>query len=430
MEHLLEIFNDLKNHSGRNDKEKILEKNKDNELFREVLRFVYNPYIVTGISTKKMKKKVKVSVNHDLSNINEVMDYLRVHNSGRDYDIAVVQKFIDKLETEELKEFTRQIITKSLKCGLTEKTINKVYGKGEIPSFAVMLAEKYQDKEVKIKGKFYITLKLDGLRCVAIKENDTVKFFTRAGQPIEGLVELEEEFEHFPNGFMFDGELLLLINKDNLSSNELFRATQKVARKDGIKRNLELNVFDVLPIDEFKAGKSKKVYSERREQLESLFSYFADESVKHIKLLPVLYQGEDKNVIPALMKWVEENGYEGLMLNTDDFYVTKRTDALLKIKRFHSFDGIVMGVYEGTGKNKGKLGGVVITFKDTMVRVGSGFSDKERELYWNNPDEVIGKVAEVSYFEESENQNGGKDLRFATWKGIRHDKAVDDVNYE
>lgn len=76
MEHLLKIFNDLKNHSGRNDKEKILEKNKDNQLFREVLRFVYNPYIVTGISTKKMKKKVKVSVNHNLSSINEVMDYL------------------------------------------------------------------------------------------------------------------------------------------------------------------------------------------------------------------------------------------------------------------------------------------------------------------------------------------------------------------
>lgn len=354
----------------------------------------------------------------------------QVHNSGRDYDIAVVQKFVDKLETEELKELARQIVTKSLKCGLTEKTINKVYGKGEIPSFAVMLAESYKEKGEKVKGKFYITLKIDGIRCVAIKEKDTLKFFTRKGQPIEEMIELEEEFKAFPNGFVFDGELLL-VNKDNLPSDELFRATQKVVRKDGVKKNLEFHMFDVLPLDEFNAGKSKKVYSERREQLESLFSYFADEkSVKHIKLLPVLYQGEDKSVIPKLMEWVDEQGYEGLMLNTaNGYYQTKRTDALLKIKQMKSADLIVVSLEEGTGKNAGKLGRINVEYKGSLVGVGSGFSDGQREQFWSDPDEIVGKICEIQFFEESKDEKGNVSLRFPVFKGIRYDKGVDDINY-
>lgn len=105
------------------------------------------------------------------------MDYLKRLNSGRDADILSVQYFIDKLETDDEKELAKQIATKDLKVGITQKTINKVYGKGFIPSFSVMLAESYAKKEPKVKGKFYVTLKLDGNRCVAIKDEGKVNFY-------------------------------------------------------------------------------------------------------------------------------------------------------------------------------------------------------------------------------------------------------------
>lgn len=432
MERLLEIFNDLKNHSGRNDKEMILKKNEDNALFRDVLRFVYNPYIVTGISTKKIKKKVK-SVDRNFETLMDMMVYLRSNNSGRDYDISIIQNFINKQPTEELREFVKEIATCSLKVGITSKTINKIYGANEIPEFNVMLAESYEKKEAKVKGDFYLTLKLDGLRGVAIKEKDEVKFFTRSGQVIEGLIELEEEFKAFPNNFVFDGELLLE-NENNLPSDELFRATQKVVRKDAEKRGVVFHIFDVLPVNEFMTGKSQKIYPERRADLESLFKYFlsVDENyVKHIKLLPVLYHGNDKNVISQLMDRVEKQKQEGLMLNTSDgFYEAKRVSSLLKIKTFYSSDGIVLEAYEGEGKYRGMLGGVLITYKDKAVKIGSGFSNEERKMYWQDRNKVIGRVAQYNYFEESKNQNGGYDLRFATWKGIRNDKDTSDVNYE
>src|SRR5690606_25281077 len=197
--------------------------------------------------------------NIGIKSIEELIAYLKKNNSGRDLDIAIINSFIKSIDDEDTKEVVKQIVTKDLKVGITEKTINKVYGKGEIPSFGVMLAESYAKKEDKVKGKFYITLKLDGNRCVAINEEDGVKFFTRKGQPIQGMIELENQFKKLPKGIVYDGELLLT-NKDNLPSDELFRATQKVVRKDGEKKDLEFHVFDSISVKEFYDGKSKKTY--------------------------------------------------------------------------------------------------------------------------------------------------------------------------
>jgi DNA ligase-1 len=431
MEQVVKIIKELQTDSSRTGKEAILKRNEDNNLFRYILNFVYNPFIVTGISTKKLNKKVKANISEDkkVKSIDELLRYLKKNNSGRDADLAVVHAFIDSLEDEDTKEIVRQIVTKDLKVGITEKTINKVYGKGTIDSFAVMLAESYDKKEAKVKGKFYITLKLDGNRCVAIKEDDKVSFFTRKGQAIEGMVELEKEFMNFPNGYVFDGELLL-INKDNLPSDELFRATQKVVRKDGIKKNLEFHMFDIVPLKEFKAGKSKMVYSDRREKLESLFSIVETNLVKK---LPVLYEGTNKNMIGVLMKWAEENNYEGLMINTaNGLYVNKRTDNLLKVKKFVTADLFVVSMEKAIdGQFKDLLARVNVEYKGNLVGVGSGFTIEERKQFAENPDLIVGKVIEVQFFEESQDEKTGlPSLRFPVFKGIRHDKTIDDVNYE
>lgn len=436
VQELYEIFQELQNTTSRNEKESILEKYKDHELFRFTLKFLYDPYIVTGLSKKKINKRVKtftLESSDDFNDIKQVMSYLMVNNSGRDYDIYVIQNFINKLQSNRLKDFAKKIFTKSLKVGITEKTINKVYGKGTIPSFSVMLAETYAEKENKVNGKFYITLKLDGNRCVALKENDNVKFYTRKGQLIEGMIDFEEEFKYLPNGFAYDGELLF-VNKDNLPSDELFRKTQTVVRKDGIKKDLEFHLFDIIPINEFKEGKSKNTYEHRRNQLESIFAFAQSKRgdyFKYIHVLPVLYCGEDKQMISALMKWVEENKYEGLMLNTaDGLYEAKRTDALLKIKKFKTADLLCMALEEGSGQFEGMLGAILVEYKGNIVRVGSGFTIEDRKYFWENKDEITGKICEIQFFEESKDKNGNVSLRFPVFRCVRHDKTVDDIRYE
>ena len=125
------------------------------------------------------------------------------------------------------------------------------------------------------------------------------------------------------------------------------------------------------------------------------------------------------------------------MINLDTSYKTKRHAGLLKVKEFYTDDLLVTGVYEGEkgSKYEGLLGGVYVDYKGNVVKVGSGFSDKEREEFFNDKDLIIGKVIEVQYFEETENQkDDGLSLRFPTYKQvykmIRDDKDIEDVNIE
>lgn len=434
MKELVGIFTDLKNDSSRTGKEAILKAHEDNELFREVLEFVYNPYIVTGISTKKLNKKMEKKVKDKLVEmgdlpmediVEDVIAYIKENNSGRDNDIAYLQAIIKRLETDEEKDLLKQIVTKDLKVGITSKTINKVYGKGTIPEFSVMLAESYEKKADKVKGKFYITQKLDGNRCIAMKENGKVKFFTRKGQEIGGMTQLEEAFASYPDNQVYDGEILL-INKDSLPADQLFRATQKVVRKDGEKKDLLFYIFDTLPLAEFKAGKSKKTYEQRRNTI----NMFSDS--EFIRILPVLYEGDDINMVAVLAKFAEEKGWEGLMLNTaSGLYQSKRVVDLLKVKKMKTADLLCVSVEKSIdGQFKDMLARINVEYKGNIVGVGSGFTIDERRYFTENPDEIIGKIIEVQYFEESKDEKTGQpSLRFPVFKGIRHDKGIDDINY-
>lgn len=428
------IMKSIEEESSKNGKEAILEKHKDNQEFVKALKFLLNPFIVTGISTKKMnKKRIPHFENMQaLTSLEDVINYLSANNTGKDVDIATLQSFINIIGDENVQEFVKKFVTKDLKLGISEKTVNKVYGKGTIPSFGVLLAESFAKKSDKIQGKFYVTLKLDGNRCLAIKENEVVKFFTRKGIEMEGLSELSNGFAELPDNTVYDGEIIL-INEDNLASDELYRATQKVVRKDGEKVNLEFHMFDIVPLQEFKAGKSKEKYDSRRNKLDNLIKPIV-EGNKFVHVLPILYQGHDKSIIPALLQEVEEKNYEGLMVNSaDGLYVTKRTVDLQKVKSMSTADLLVTDLEIAIdGQFKGLLGRVNVEYKGkSKVGVGSGFTLEQRKEFANNPDLIVGKIIEVQFFEESKDEKTGlPSLRFPVFKGIRDDKGVEDVNYE
>lgn len=428
IQELVSIFKEIQSISSRLGKEAILTTNRNNEKFRKILSFLYNPYQLTGIKVKKLVKYANFKSENvkQFNDVSEAMDYINNNNTGKDEDVMAIANFINQFNDIYLDEhdFLQELFTKDFKCGITAKTINKAFNEKFIPEFNVMLAKKYENEEHKIKGEFGITTKLDGIRCLAIKENGTMKFFSRQGQPIDGMIELIEDFEHLPDNTVYDGELLL-VNKDNLNSDDLFRSTQKVVRKDGNKKDIEFHLFDLLPFEEFINGASTKKYADRMSELHEGLDLT---ETKFIKKVPMLYWGTDKSKIFELLDTVTSEGKEGLMVsNGNGLYQTKRSDSLLKVKKMETVDLRVLSLEEGNGKYKGKLGNIYVDYKGYKVGVGSGFTDEQRNYYWNNQDEILNNIVEIQYFEESSNQDGGISLRFPVFKRIRDDKT--EVSY-
>jgi len=425
MEEILNIFNQLIATNSRNDKEFIFEEHKENVLFKEILKFVYDPYIVTGLSTKKINKKIKGISVLQIRDIEGAMDYLRIHNTGRDVTILEIQSFISR-QPENQRELITQIVTKSLKIGATANTMNKVYGEGFINQFDVMLADKYFEHPEAVKGEFIITQKLDGMRCVILKEESgEVNIFSRQGQPIEDLVEIVEEAKQLQQGNAYDGELILR-NDKRLASKDLYRDTIKVARKDGEKRNLIFNCFDVVPIEDFKKGKCLIPCSKRKVQIGVILNdYLEGAHLEHIIEVPVLYQGIDKDMIIKLLDEAISKDQEGVMVNMSSApYSCKRTRDILKVKKMQDCDLRVLSVEEGEGRNKGTLGRINVEYKDNVVGVGGGFNDSMRTEIFNNPEKYIGKIAKIQFFEETTNSKDNKlSLRFPVFLEWRDDKT-------
>lgn len=423
MQEVLKIINQIASVSGRNEKESLLAKYKGNHLLLEVLKFVYDPFILTGLSSKKINKDTYLDYSVKLNTVEEVMQYLKKNNTGKDIDIANVQHFIYRHD-EKLQEFFKQVFTKELKIGLTSSTLNKVYGKGFIKEFSVMLAKKFEDHRHKIKGNFVITEKLDGNRIVVIKDNGDIKSFTRQGKQYEGLEEIESDFINLPlDNIVFDGEL---IADTEGSTHKIYTETTSKARSKGSnKTGLVFHIFDCLPLDEFQKGKSKRNCIKRKEFLSSLFNEY---DLPHCKEVKPLYIGSDLSEVDNLMEFATSQGWEGVMVNLDTPYVCKRTDTILKVKVMKTCDLKVTGFEEGIGKYTGKLGALIVDYKGFNCGVGSGFSDYDREYIWDNRDEYLGRIIEVQFFEESKNQDGGLSLRFPVFKGLRLDKTKPSYN--
>ena len=427
MEQIASILNEIKSNSGRIAKEDLLKKYEDVEGLKEIFKFVYDPHITTGISKKKLsnpKGKRLLSNTTIVDDLNGLLSYLKENNTGRLWDLSTVHSFISNYDGE-VYEMLESIVTKDLPIGLSRTTLNKVYGKDFIPKYSVMLSGKYEPGKIDSDSGFSVSLKLDGNRVTAFKYNDgTVKFFTRSGKLVEGLVDLEKKFEDLPSGYVYDGELIAQ-NPDKIHSKDLFNLTQTIVRKKGIKSGLNFIIFDLLPITEFNEGISKKVYKERLSDMNSILGNRHPDDI--IQKVPIFYTGEDETKIPELLDWVESIGFEGLMINTlDGKYETKRTKSILKVKTFHTADLLCVGVKEDI--RGGKCGSLTVQYKGYTVDV-SGLKHELKEKFWNEPETVVGKIIEVKYFEESKNAQGGISLRFPNFVRIRDEKTVEDVSY-
>lgn len=415
----------LQSISGRNDKESFIKQYKDNEDVKQFLFYILDPMLVFGIQNKKLSKFVNSEKGESKFNsLFECFKYLTEHNTGKDSDVRLIASYINS-QDEKYRDFLIKAITKSIKLGANVKTINKALGEELLTEFNVMLAHPYDKYADKIEGKtLYATEKLDGMRVIAFKNNGKIDFRTRQGQQLLGLDDIESDLLQL-NFDILDGEILIK-NAEQYKDRAVLQETLKISRKDGVKKGLDFWIFDTITHEDFKNSKSKLTYSKRRELLDELPVL----ELENIHVLPVLYKGEDIGEIQKILLELESKGLEGIMLNvSNSLYTLSRSQGILKMKTFASFEDKVVNVFEGEGRLEGMLGGIEMLYKGKYpLRIGSGFTDSERELYWNSPELIIDKIVEIQYFRESSNAKGGLSVSFPVFVTIREDKIEASYN--
>ncbi len=390
----------------------------------QALKLLLDPSVVFHIGERSFaflipREKASFSLFDDLF---EMCFWMGNKKALTDGDIATVQWSLQQIKAPDLRQYAQDFLCKKITLGVTAKTVNKALGFEFIPEFRCMLANKYFEHPDKVEGKhFYLTEKLDGIRCAAVcKEND-IKLFTRQGQPIEGLIAVEADLcdlrQQIGKDFVFDGELLVA-DRDGIPSKEQYKQTTMIVRREGTKLGIVYNVFDVLDAEAFETRCCDTPYYLRRQKLDAYCSTLRETATIH--LLPILYHGSDTSKIMEHLNIQRNLNHEGVMINlADETYQFTRTNALLKVKVMQDCDLEIIGVQEGQGKFSGTLGALVVDYKGTPVGVGSGISDEMRKMIWANPDAYIGRVATIQYFEVTHDKDGKESLRFPVFKELR-----------
>ena len=437
---IIEVLESIKDTKGNKDKATRLKNAVDNygcdvEDLLTAIRIICDPSVSTNIASKKIAKEVLYDADELLRETNSAFfNFLINECTGKDSDIARCQHFINSFEQQYRKTLT-ELITQSLSIGMDYKSVNKALGYNFIkvvePMLA-LLADKMNDKDK--NDTYAVTEKLDGFRMILrVGKDGKIVAYSKNGLPLP-QAEYQQFFDclNLQLGFTYDGEILPS-NIEGLSSKEQYKAVSKILRKKGTKdpSAIKYHIFDMVQNEEFDAEESTLTYETRR----TLLDIYVKENNCQV-VVPVirkvdLSKEEDNIELGNMLRQALDEGREGLMLNKcDAFYNHKRSRAIFKMKGVLSCDLLVLDVEEGTGKNANKLGAIICQYKDgNVVKVGTGFSDEQREFFWNNNDKIVGKVVEVIYTEETENQDGGKSLRFPRFFELR-DKLPSQVSFD
>jgi DNA ligase 1 len=422
------IIQQLEADNSRLAKEAILQAAADEGLeeFFEGLRMALDKLYTFGVKQVPVKDE-DAGQGLSWTNFVELAEALRLRKiTGHDARDAV-KLAMDVATKQQWNDWYRRILIKDMRAGFGEKSVNKVLKKttiAPVPVFECMLAHDGANHAAKIAGKKLLEPKLDGVRCITVVDHEsrTVTQYTRNGKVLENFghitAALEKYIDEFGRSYVLEGEVV----------STSFQALMKtVHRKENVDASdARLVLFDILPLSEFKAGKSVMGQRRRSEFLKSFAHVF--EAAGCIEIIPQIAVNLDELVGEIEYKdynrQMVAEGFEGIMIKDPNaVYECKRTVSWLKEKPFIELSLAVIDSEEGTGRNADKLGALVCQGEDdgktVCVNVGSGFTDEQRAEFWAAKDSLIGQVVEVRADAVTQNQDGTYSMRFPRFLRFR-----------
>ena len=390
----------------------------------------YNPYYVFGVKKVPETDGLEGKPN-PWPKFWAMLEGLRFRTLTGHNAKTAIEFMSEQFDSVEWNNLARRVLIKDLRCGISEKTLNKVLGNTEwkIPVFTCQLATDSEKHTAKMTGLKRIEQKLDGVRVLAVVTKTTVNLYSRNGKPfdnfphiVESLEDIKNKFartfQSWPHGFILDGEII----------GESFQALMKQAqRKSDVQTDgMTYSVFDWMPLVDFERGFSNAQQHKRLAVLEGYREVF--ESTDCVRLMDgievELATAEGHDVMRRYAEDAVDAGFEGIMIkDLGAPYECRRSTHWMKWKPTITVDLNIVGFEEGTGRNQGRLGAIICEGDDNgrriNVNVGSGLSDANRDEYWSARDQLLGDVIEVEADAVTQNQDGTYSLRFPRFVRFR-----------
>lgn len=410
------------------------------QMFLGLTKATYNPFVTFGV--RKVPDTIGViNAENPWQDFNGLLLKLSKRQLTGNAALSAIEEIAYRFDSDEWNNFCAPVIRRDLRAGISDKTINKICKKTEyeIPTFGCQLATNSEGRP-EMKGTKRLEPKLDGVRVLMmVISNDfgevVTTCFSRNGKVFENfdhiekqvsdnfmkLVRASKEAQQLSYGFVLDGEVI------GNSFQELMRQAR---RKENVQaEDSVFNVFDIIPLNDFRRGYWNAQLHKRINTLESMRSVIDD--MPNVELLPHIMVDLDtaagKDQFHRYCKDMVNAGYEGVMIkDVNAPYECKRNTFWMKYKPTLTVDLTVVGLEEGTGRNSSRLGALVCEGMDDgkfiQVNVGSGYSDEDRDSYWANSNDIVGRTAEILCDVITQNQDGTYSLRFPRFVRFRDDK--------
>lgn len=389
------------NTKGKNAKISLLKQYKVFPEFVEMMQYCYDPF--TPYKIKKIgAKHMSMADSNPTESIKEFLDMMAKKDSANDQNIATAAFILHELNDVDLALLFKRVLNKDLKLGCNVRSLNEAGY--DIPTFDIQLAHA-QSHLTKFyaenKDGFIIQTKYDGNRAVCkINDKGVAKFFSRNGHTIESCDFLLSEIMNmgFPPNTTLDGEIL----HHTLNLQALQSIVSKKDSSHGKGHELTYQVFDRLEWD------GEDLMNDRLESRMNVLHSDMHTIGQSKYVVPAPYSfwlphhGEAEACVQSAFQVALDEGHEGLILKSpSSVYEGKRSRNWVKIKERDNLDVEILEIVEGEGRFEGMLGAVVCELNGHKFNVGTGWKESERIVYWKNPNEILGKTLEMSYWKLS-----------------------------
>ena len=337
------------------------------EVFLSALYYAYDPYKRYHVTRGTVRGSGTDILGVDQFVLLDKLSMREISGNAAPYAVSQVCQKLTPVSAEMFK----RILLKDLRIGLGAASINKAFP-GLVPEHKVMLAKPLEWHRVKYPC--ISTVKLDGVRAIY---RDGV-FYTRNGKILHGLEALAGRLSGAP---VLDGELVCPGLDFQTSSGSL--------RSFAETPNAQFHIIDA-------PEHPSHSFIERMSDIKPWVN--PEGPVLRVNWIGVHNMRQIERHYQACL----DAGYEGVVVKPMEYeYVNKRSFDWMKLKAINTVDARIVDIFEGTGKYSSSAGGVIIQMPDSevLVRVGSGFSDEQRDEIYADPDMFIGRMIEVKYHE-------------------------------